>query len=291
MLSAQTISGDLFMKYLSRKLLFNVLAGGFVAVFLACVSAPGYADAITLSNSNSTVLIDPTSQSGMYDWIVDGKDYLAKQWFWYRIDSASRESPLNTLPLIKQIASDTDGDDLNDTAFISYGDPNGLSIKLKYILGGGNTGSGKSDVGEQITITNKGNSTSTLHFFQYADFNLSAADDTVRFPSTYQVIQTAPGVGLSETVVTNSPQYHEAATVTTTLDKLNDAFPTTLLNNDGPISGDVSWAFQWDIVLAAGNSFIISKDKTLDVPEPSVFVLLVLSLGCMGFYARKLRGR
>jgi hypothetical protein len=42
------------MKYLSRKLLFNVLAGGFVAVFLACTSAPDYAREIYHAHTGGT---------------------------------------------------------------------------------------------------------------------------------------------------------------------------------------------------------------------------------------------
>ncbi len=52
------------------------------------------------------------------------------------------------------------------------------------------------------------------------------------------------------------------------MDALNDPLSTTLndLDSEGP--GDVTWAFQWDISLAGNQSFLISRDKLLTVPEP-----------------------
>jgi hypothetical protein len=142
-------------------------------------------------------------------------------------------------------------------------------------------------MGEQIRFANNGANTLVLHFFQYANFKLSDGNDTVKFVNSSQVTQSSPGVGLSETVVTGFPQYHEAATVTTTLDKLNDQSATTLDNTYGPITGDVSWAFQWDITLGPDASFIISKDKALNVPEPSVLVLLGIGISCMAIGIRR----
>ena len=89
--------------------------------------------------------------------------------------------------------------------------------------------------------------------------------------------------------MTGFPQNHEAANVPATLVRLNDGLPTTLNDNGGPVSGDVNWAFQWDFTLDPNHSFIISKDKTLVVPEPTALVLLGMSIGCMAFRIRKWR--
>jgi hypothetical protein len=55
-----------------------------------------------------------------------------------------------------------------------------------------------------------------------------------------------------------------------------------LNDNAGAVGpGDVTWAFQWDFQLAAGDSFIISKDKYLNVtiiPEPSTLGFVALGL-------------
>lgn len=261
----------------------NALFVSFIAVLLGFITTTCYAEIVTLTDNNSMVQVDPSSQAGTQPWIVNGNNYLVKQWFWLRIGATSPEQSLDTLstPLISQ----SDAADCQ----IVYDNSKGLAVTLKYGLTGGEPGSGFSDLSEIIKFTNRGATPLDLHFFQYANFKLSDGNDTVQFPSSSQVVQTAPGVGLSETVVTGFPQHHEAANVPTTLNKLNDGLPTTLNDNNGPITGDVNWAFQWDITLAPAHSFIISKDKTIDVPEPTALVLLGMGIGCMVFRIRKWR--
>jgi hypothetical protein len=261
---------------------YNALLVSFVAVLLGLISTTCFAD-IILTDINSTVLIDPASQAGMYSWVVDGKSYLVKQWFWLRIGDAGPEHSLDTLspPVVSQF-------DAADCKIV-YNNQQGLEVTLKYGLTGGEPESGFSDVSEIIKFTNKGTATLNLHFFQYANFKLSDGNDKVKFLNNAQVLQTAEGVGLSETVVTGFPQHHEAANVPTTLVRLNDGDPTTLNDNGGPVTGDVNWAFQWDFSVLPGDSFIISKDKNINVPEPATLVLLVMGIGCMAFGIRKWR--
>ena len=40
----------------------------------------------------------------------------------------------------------------------------------------------------------------------------------------------------------------------------------------------MTWAFQWDMQIAAGEDFLISKVKRVDVPEPSTLSVLALGL-------------
>ena len=77
-------------------------------------------------------------------------------------------------------------------------------------------------MGEQISISNLTASPLDFHFFQYADFDLSAAD-TVIFTNANTVDQSGGGLRLSETVVTPVPSHREAAFFPITLNKLNDA--------------------------------------------------------------------
>jgi len=261
---------------------YNALLVGFIAVLLGFITATCYAE-IILTDSNAMAQIDPASQAGMQAWVVDGKNYLVKQWFWLRIGATAAEQSLDMLspPVVSQF-------DAADCQIV-YTNPQGLAVTLKYGLTGGDPGSGFSDMSEIIKFSNKGTTTLDLHFFQYANFTLSNGNDSVQFLNPSQVVQSATGVGLSETVVTGFPQHHEAANVPTTLVSLNDGLPTTLNDNDGPVTGDVNWAFQWDFTLAPNQSFIISKDKTINVPEPTALVLLGVSIGCMAFRIRKWR--
>lgn len=103
--------------------------------------------------------------------------------------------------------------------------------------------------------------------------------------------QTKGSSSLSETVVTPGANHGEAALFNQTLNELNDANPTTLNDNAGPIGpGDATWAFEWDFTIAAGSSVGISKDKYLSigtVPEPSVLALISLGLLAFGVQRRR----
>jgi hypothetical protein len=159
----------------------------------------------------------------------------------------------------------------------------GFQMLVRYSLLGGTAGSGTSDLGEQIRIVNTGEEALDFHFFQYADFDLcgTSEDDSVNFVNANAVQQTDPSCTLSETVVTPAASSREAAGYPTTIVALNDGAATTLSGNSSAGPGDVTWAFQWDFNLAAGGSYIISKDKHLrPVPEPAS--LLLFGSGLLG---------
>ncbi len=46
----------------------------------------------TLTDNNSVAQINPNSQSGMFNWSVDGQNQLNQQWFWYRIGNTPEQS-------------------------------------------------------------------------------------------------------------------------------------------------------------------------------------------------------
>ena len=89
------------------------------------------------------------------------------------------------------------------------------------------------------------------------------------------------------------PSHHEAAFFPITLNKLNDGVPTTL-SDTPPIgvpvgSGDVTWAYQWDVLIQPGLTFQISKDKNVIniVPEPGACGLLSITAGLFLARSRK----
>ena len=63
---------------------------------------------------------------------------------------------------------------------------------------------------------------------------------------------------------------------------LEDGSPTTLSDNAGPLTGDVTWAWQWDLNLAAsgpGSSALIGNDLHIGtVPVPAAIWLLTSGL-------------
>jgi hypothetical protein len=160
------------------------LAGVFAAV------APQRSDAalLTLIDGNASADFDTATPSNNYNWFVDSSDKLAQQAFWYRIGSSGPESSVHTLPIGVQGTTDGNFDGNPDSLFVRYNGA-GFRIETTYTLRGGSPGSGASDMGELITIYNLGASPLDLHFFQYADFDLSGAD-TIKFTNANAVQQS-----------------------------------------------------------------------------------------------------
>src|SRR5262245_48202740 len=242
---------------------------------VAILAAPQtHAALLTLIDDNSSADFDTATSANNYNWFVDNTDLLAQQAFWYRIGPAGPEFSVHTLPILVQGTTDANFNGNPDTLFVRYNGGNFL-VETRYALDGGLPGTGNSDMAEQINIINLTPSPLDFHFFQYADFDLSAAD-TVLFTNANTVDQTGAGFRLSETVVTPVPSHREAQFFPVTLNKLNDALPTTLIDNAGIGAGDVTWAFQWDVLIPANGNFQISKDKNISrIPEPGLSGLLV----------------
>jgi hypothetical protein len=275
----------------------RVLFCSFVlAAFSAATVQQSVAALFTLTDNNSVSQFDTATQANNFNWFVDGNDLLAQQAFWYRIGNVP-EASVHTLPIGVQGTTDTNFDGNPDTLFVRYLG-NGFRVETTYKLGGGLPGSGASDLGEQISIFNLTDGPMDFHFFQYADFDLSAADSAV-FTNLNSVRQFSPGAELTETVVTPVPSHREIAFFPVTLNKLNDGVPTTL-SDTPPIgvvfgAGDVTWAYQWDVVIPPSGTFLISKDKNISpgapVPEPAACSLLGLAAGLLLARCRRRRIR
>jgi len=255
------------------------MVSGVVALSLATFAGSAWgAPLYVLEDHNSRVSFDAGSQAGTFDWIVDGTSHLVQQWFWFRIGN-NPERSIDTLPLTGAFASDTNpfSDNRADALFLRYEDA-AIKIEPTFILRGGNAGTNSSDLAEQIKITNKGASTITISFFQYADFDLNGTpfDDSVSIFAGNHVIQTEGPVVMSESVVAPLPSFFEAEFHPVTLAKLNDVFADNLSNNAFRANGNLTWAFQWNFTIQAGKSVLISKDKQV-VPTPGSIALLGLA--------------
>src|SRR5438874_5566923 len=263
-----------------------LFCGLALAAFSAAMVQQSVAALFTLTDDNTVAQFDTATQANNFNWFVDGIDLLAQQAFWYRVGNVAEQS-LHSLPIGVQGTSDSNFDGNPDTLFVRY-DGTGFRVDTRYAIDGGSPGSGASDMTEQISITNLLDSPLDFHFFQYADFDLSAADTAV-FTNANSVRQFSPGAELTETVVTPVPSHREIAFFPVTLNKLNDGVPTTL-SDTPPIGvvfgpGDVTWAYQWDVVIPPSGTFLISKDKNITpsppVPEPAACSLLSLAAGLL----------
>lgn len=273
----------------------------FLAIGLLC-AAGSAAHAVTLTDGNSGVVVNPASQAGVSDWTVDGTDHLTQQWFWYRVDN-DPESSIDTLQIIGTQLSDADNDGGgNDKITTTYGG-SGFEIEVAFTLKGGLIGSGDSDLGENITITNTNTNQVPMNitFFQYSNFDLKGdgtGDQSLIAASTARQIDGL--TELAETVVEPTPLRGEVGFTSTTLDKLNDGVASnlnTLIAGNPffitPGTGDATWAYQWNFVIPVGQSVIISKDKNLTtattIPAPNAALAGLAMIG--GLAVRRVRRR
>src|SRR6266566_3917483 len=201
-----------FMKGQKLAFLGKTFSVCSVTIALALCSQIPQAQAIeNLVNNNSTAQIDPNSQSGMFNWFVDGQNQLTQQWFWYRIGALGGESSINTIsaPVITRPDA--------KTAYITY-TGNGFSVEVDYVLTGLTAGSGQADIRESIRVHNSLDSTLAFHFFQYSDFDLGSTtgNDIVQLGKDNggkfnEALQTDGTQFLSETGVTPGADHGEAA--------------------------------------------------------------------------------
>ncbi len=258
-----------------RGLSLSLAAG---AVALAGTAASGQ---LVLQDLNSLADFDIHSQVGQHTWAVDGIDHMYQQWFWFRADGDQFERSIDTLPLLGSFTSDTNPfvDPRPDTFDALWRDnANRFDVELNVTLRGSTANSNRSDIAEQIRITNNTGTFLPFHFFQYVDLDLNNTipDASVQITGGNTANQVDGIFGVSETVVTPLPSHSEVNFYPATLASLNDGAPTTLSDFNGPLGpGDLTWAFQWDFLLAPGQSVLISKDKSI-VPAPGSAALLAL---------------
>jgi hypothetical protein len=249
---------------------------------------PSSAQLVTLvdQNSSATINLSPSANNGggMTNWIIDGHNELAQQWFWFRIGSSGPELPISSIaaPILSTPNVRTLYSTYNNGAY---------GVTINYLLTGSAPGQGKSDVSESITITNATASPLQFHFFQYSDFDLGGpGGDTVSLGKNlrglFNEADQSDGVTqLTETVVTPGANHGEAAFFNSTLSKLSDGNPDTLNDNLTAGPGDVTWAFEWDLTINPFSSVGISKDKYVTIPEPCSLGLF--ALGFVGFLFRR----
>lgn len=243
---------------------------GVVSACLLMVVAAGSAtaDQITLTDGNSSLQVDTSTALGAYGWTVNGVNHLSQQTTWYRVGATGGEALLSSLP---QTALSVAG----NTANVQYANTR-FSVDATYVAHGGAPGA--ADVHQIYTISNIGGGLLDLHLFQYNDFDVDGefGNNHVSIAGGNTATQTGPLGGKVVSVAGRAPSRYEAAVYSHVLDGLTDLSPTALANVAGPIFGDSTYGFQWDITLGPGGVTQFTLDTTVNaVPEPASLALLV----------------
>lgn len=256
----------------------------------------GSAQIYTMTDNNSSASVDTSSQAGMYNWTVDGVNQLSQQWFWYALNKNAPASIDTMSPATVATFYTGIGTTLGYNGLTTSYSANSFDLAVTYTLAGGALGSDTADLGEQIRIQNTTASSLTFHFYEYSDFDLNGtpSGDTVNIVSSggqfYKADQSKGAYNLSETVVSPGANHAQAGYYPATLNQLNSNVPLTLNDNTSAGPGDVTWAFEWDLTIAANSSVLISKDKHLSltpVPEPSTTALIGMGICALGLSLRR----
>lgn len=253
-------------------------------VFLFAVS-DSPAQEFTLKNGNSTVIINPECDYGMSGWNVDCVPQLYRQWFWYRVGGVRGEKTINQLNLV---SIQQTGPNTLTTLYRKSGQ---FTLEISYTLLGGANGTGYSSIGEQIKIVNLSHRTLDFHLFQYVDFDLggSNAGDTVELGQNVSGLydsasQNKGNSYFADEVVSPGANHGQVGLFPTIFNSLRDSSPTTLNDDTGPVTGDATWAFQWDASIQEGGTFSVALNKSVfvtNIPEPSTMALIPVALALL----------
>ena len=254
---------------------------GLAAVGLTATAAS--ATSFTLNDLSSSMRIETqrtgSSPAGVVDWTItrnnQSTDIMYEEGFWYRLGNDTQERALADAPVVFEQASDTNAEPGDDVLNVRYEVANTFRADVRYSLQGSNLGC-CSDLAEQITITNLGQDRLLFTLFEYTDFDIGDITDGIASFANTNTFFQSDGIWLTQTIVGPSPDRWEISYYNNLKARLDDDDIDDLLNTASPLTnGDLVWAAQWNLSLAAGASATISKDKLVSaVPLPAPILML-----------------
>jgi hypothetical protein len=238
---------------------------------------------ISIDDLNSHYTFYPLNSSYGVAWNVDGvlqADFAPAEADFFRVGATSEHGVWQQGDGLG-FWGDTDpavDPSFDSVQFMGFGD----TIQRSYTLRGGTTGSRRSDLLEQVVISNPGTSPLDFHYFHYAHFRLGmTSDDALQWnPTTHVMRQADANSIMTEVIGGLQPSLIQVGAFEPTAfglidDPAGPPSPTTLTGAAGPVGpGDVAWAMEWDMTIPAGGFVSFAIDDTISpVPAPGASIL------------------
>jgi hypothetical protein len=283
------------------------------AVIFVTALQPRFAEAtyFPLVDGNSLFEIETQQQAMAFGWKVDGVEHMQELSNWYRISRIGTTNVINPETSAHQLSLVSESFNSPSSMTVTYTDNDLFQMEITFTIIGGAPGSGYSEMGECVRITNISNMTNTthgpvpiaFHFFEYIDLDLDDTpnDDEVSMigPTTVHQVDLTSGTVFTGNAATDR---YELDFVDTTLNKLKiDGVPSNLAfpNSGWPVGAgpvgpnspppsdppNVAWALQFNFAgqipprpaIQPGETVEICKVCQLQmaVPEPTSGIVAI----------------
>ncbi|HWA83975.1 MAG TPA: PEP-CTERM sorting domain-containing protein [Fimbriimonadaceae bacterium] len=239
---------------------------GIAVLAAVSLSVCSFGQLITLTDNGSMVQINPGMSQGdglpgVNAWTIgNGPNNVRQQAYFYRVGGGAVDLVNNiSAPNVFQPTANLV--DVGYTSAASFFD-----LNFRYLLTGGPPNS--SDLAEVATLTNRGNANLVFSLYEFDRFTpggIVGGTGTLLNSSTIRHSNAAGSITVGATGIPDDWMIDSPGNVMTAIGngQLTNA-TSGYTNSDG-----LAFAFQWNIVVAPGQTWQMSKDKLLSVPEPT----------------------